>query len=158
MMGHWTLTLRKVPGVSCPAWKKEIECGSPPPAGASSVPGNQGQTRLPTTTPPDPASQPVPLAKSVKESNFQTKSLEKCLPVPITVSKVALFFADKKEGHAFLMSPYFLSGTSLIVPSTAPECSLSCAASWRAQPIYLLSAGSSHTCHFLNILLLTRCH
>lgn len=82
--------------------QQEIECGSPPPGGTSSVSDHQGQTRLPTTTPPDPA-YAFWQSLFVRESNFQTKSLEKYLPVPITVSKVALFFVNRKEGHVFLM-------------------------------------------------------
>lgn len=44
---------------------------------------------------------------NVKKNNFWTKSLEKCLPVLITVTKDALFCANGKEGHVFLMSLSF---------------------------------------------------
>lgn len=40
---------------------------------------------------------------NVRDSNFQSKTLEKRLPVLITVTEDGLFFADRKGGHACLM-------------------------------------------------------
>lgn len=89
------LSFRKALGVS--QAQQELECGSPPPMWTSSLPGESG---------PNSAVRPSLFlwqSVNVKEGNFQTKSLEKCLPVLITVTKDALFFANGKEGHAFLM-------------------------------------------------------
>jgi len=41
---------------------------------------------------------------NVRKNHFWTKSLEKYLPVLITVTKDTLFCANGKEGHVFVMS------------------------------------------------------
>lgn len=100
MMGDLTLSLRKALGVSQAL--HELECGSPPPTWTSSISGESGPNKPSYNSAVRPSLflwQNV----NVRESNFQTKSLEKCLPVLITVTKDALFFANRKEGHAFLM-------------------------------------------------------
>lgn len=152
-MGDLILSLRKALGVS--QAQQKLEYGSPPPAWTSSLPGKLGPS---STIRP---SLFLWQSMDMRESNFWTKSLKKCLPVLITFAKDALLFANRKEGCAFKCtfsfwavvwnSPHCTIHSIMVLHSHKtthpPNLSTVCKLHHACQQLSFLMLKISHECH-----------